>query len=261
MDYARFNYVAQPEDGIPEEYLWPHIGEYDRWAIEWGYKYSGAATAESDQQVTRRWITERLAANPRIWFGSEEGEKKSATARPDDPRCQMEDLGDNSMVASAYGIKNLKRILPNLPAWCKEEGGMYDNLGEAYKALQGQFKRYMGHVLTNIGGVERTYRSEDAGGDVYAPVSRARQQQALAFFNEQLFTTPLWLMEPSVTRKVVNPMREVNFVSDLQIRVLNTLLDTSTFGETEANVAQFGEAVSVYALAAYSGRSAPGHLG
>ena len=77
----------------------------------------------------------------------------------------------------------------------------------------------MGHVLTNIGGVERTYQSEDTGGDVYAPVSRAKQKQALAFLNEQLFTTPLWLLDPTVTRKVVNPL-EPNFVGDLQARVL-----------------------------------------
>jgi hypothetical protein len=243
MDYARFNYVAQPEDNIPEECLWPRIGEYDRWAIEWGYKYSGAQSVEADRTITRQWITQRLAANPRLWFGSQEAEKKEQTARPDDPRCQTEDLGDNNMIANAYGIKNLKRILPNLPAWCREEVGLYDNLGEAYKALTGQFRRYMGHVLTNIGGVERTYQSEDTGGDVYAPVPRAKQKQALAFFNEQLFTTPLWLLDPTVTRKVVNPL-ETNFVGDLQVRVLNTLLDSGTFARLAANTARFGTAAS-----------------
>jgi hypothetical protein len=243
MDYARFNYVAQPEDNIPQELLWPRIGEYDRWAIEWGYKYSGAQSAEEDRTITRQWITKRLAANPRLWFGSQEAEKKDQAARPDDPRCQTEDLGDNNMTANAYGIKNLKRILPNLPAWSREETGLYDNLSEAYQALTGQFRRYMGHVLTNIGGVERTYQSEDTGGDVYAPVPRAKQKQALAFLNDQLFTTPLWLLEPTVTRKVVNPLDE-NFVSDLQVRVLNTLLDTSTFFRLEANTTRFGTAAS-----------------
>ena len=243
MDYARFNYVAQPEDNIPEELLWPHIGEYDRWAIEWGYKYSGARSVEEDRKITRQWATQRLAANPLLWYGSQEGEKKEAGARPDDPRCQTEDLGDNNMIASAYGIKNLKRILPNLPAWCREEVGLYDNLEEAYKALTGQFKRYMGHVLTNIGGVERTYQSEDTGGDVYAPVPRAKQKQAVAFLNEQLFTTPLWLLDPTVTRKVTNPL-DPNFVGDLQARVLNTLLDSGTFAKLAANTARFGAAAS-----------------
>ena len=243
MDYARFNYVAQPEDNIPAECLWPHIGEYDRWAIEWGYKYSGAQSVEADRKITRQWITQRLAANPRLWFGSQEGEKKEPSARPDDPRCQTEDLGDNNMIANSYGIRNLKRILPNLPAWCREEGGLYDNLGEAYQALISQFKRYMGHVLTNVGGVERTYQSEDMGGDVYAPVSRSKQKQALTFLNEQLFITPVWLLEPTVTRKVANPL-ETNFVGDLQVRVLNTLLDSSMFAKLAANTARFGTAAS-----------------
>jgi hypothetical protein len=81
MDYARFNYVAQPEDHIPQEELFPHIGEYDRWAIEWGYKLSGAASADDDKKIVNRWITDRLAKNPRLWFG--DGETKK-----DDPRCQ-----------------------------------------------------------------------------------------------------------------------------------------------------------------------------
>ena len=141
MDYARFNYVAQPEDNIPEKDLFPRIGEYDRWAIEWGYKSSYAATAEEDKKLVNRWITERLAKNPRLWFG--DGESKKG-----DPRCQTEDLGDNAMKASAYGIRNLQRILPNLPAWTHEEGGLYENLNEAYNALKDQFSSvYVAHVL------------------------------------------------------------------------------------------------------------------
>jgi len=243
MDYARFNYVAQPEDNIPEEQLWPHIGEYDRWAIEWGYRYSDAQSAEGDRKISRQLITQRLAANPRLWFGSQEGEKRGKSARMEDPRCQTEDLGDNSMTANAYGIRNLKRILPNLPAWSKEEGGFYTSLGDTYRALTVQFKGYMSQAITNIGGVERTYQSEDTNVDVYAPVSRAKQKQALDFLNQQLFNTPLWLLNPSVTRKVVNPL-DLNFVSDLQVRTLNTLLDTGMFAKLASNIARFGAAAS-----------------
>jgi hypothetical protein len=244
MDYARFNYVAQPEDNIPEELLWPHIGEYDRWAIRWGYGYSGAGDPIADRMIVSRWVTDSLARNPRLWFGSQEGEKKDPSARPDDPRCQMEDLGDNNMTANAYGVKNLKRILPNLPAWCHEEGGQYQQLDEAYKELVGQFRRYMGHVLTSVGGVERTYKSEETAGDVYAPVPKTKQLQALAFFNGELFTTPSWLLDPAVTSKVSSPI-DPDFVADLQVRVLNTLLDTSVFRKLSANIGRFGEATAL----------------
>jgi len=240
MDYARFNYVAQPEDSIAQERLWPHIGEYDRWAIKWGYKYTGLST-EEDKKVLSHMATDSLAANPRLWFGSQEAEKQDPRAPSDDPRCQTEDLGDNNMTANAYGIKNLKRVLPNLAAWTKEQGGFYDNLGEAYEALLGEFNRFMGHVLHNIGGVERTYRCEDTGGDVYAPVSRTLQQQALAFLNEQLFTTPVWLLNPGVTHKVVVDMESMDAVSKLQRKILEKLLDYEIFGHLLANSSQFGE--------------------
>ena len=240
MDYARFNYVAQPEDNIPESELWPHIGEYDRWAIEWGYKYSGATTAEADAKITGRWATQRLAGNPRLWFGSMEGEKGALNPTwTIDPRAQMEDLGDNNMVANAYGIKNLKRIIPNLPAWCHEQAGRYQNLDLAYRAAKDQFRRYMTQVMVNIGGVERNYKSEDETGDVYAPVPKDRQIEALAFFNEQLFNTPTWLMDPAITNKVVSP-EDPDYVGDLQVRAVNTLLDSSTFGKLNACIAQFG---------------------
>ena len=241
MDYARFNYVAQPEDNIPEESLWPHIGEYDRWAIEWGYKYSGAATVEEDKKITGRWATEKLAANPRLWYGSMEGENKDNARWTIDPRAQSEDLGDNNMTASAYGIKNLKRILPNLPAWCHETNGQYGNLETAYNSLTEQFRQYMAHVMTNVGGVERTYKSEEMTGDVYAPVPKAMQQQALAFFNEELFTTPTWLLNPAVTNKVAVPA-DPDFVGDLQIRVLNSLLDSARFASLASLSARFGAA-------------------
>ena len=242
MDYARFNYVAQPEDHIPQEYLWPHIGEYDRWAIQWGYKYSGATDPVADKGIVSRWATDSLAVNPRLWFGSQEGEKKDPRDRPDDPRTQMEDLGDNNMTANAYGIRNLKRILPNLPAWCHEEGEQYQRLSEAYSELAGEFRRFMGHVLTNVGGVERTYKSEETAGDVYMPVSKTKQLQALSFFNEELFTTPTWLLNRTVTSKVVDPANPGDFVDDLQVRVLNTLLDTSIFNKLVTNINLYGPA-------------------
>ena len=232
MDYARFDYVAQPEDNIPEEDLFPRIGEYDCWAIEWGYKSSFAATAEEDNKRVNRWITDSLAKNPRLWFG--DGEEKKG-----DPRCQTEDLGDNAMKASAYGIKNLQRILPNLPAWTHEEGGHYENLNELYKALKDQYTRYMTHVLKNLGGAYYTVRSEDGPGEVYSLPSPAMQKEALTFFNGQLFDTPYWLLDKNVIYKASEPAA-TGFVEDLQVKVLNTLLDIKQINLMLGNVRQFG---------------------
>ena len=247
MDYARFNYVAQPEDSIPQECLWPHIGEYDRWAIQWGYRYTGLS-AEEDKKVVSRLATDSLAANPRLWFGSQEAEKLNPRAPSDDPRCQTEDLGDNNMIANTYGIKNLKRVLPGLATWTREQGGLYDNLGEAYKALLDEFNRFVNHVLGNVGGVERTYRSEGKGGDVYAPVARAQQREALAFLDEQLFNTPRWLLDPRITNKVAG-WRSTD-VGDLQQKVLRQLLGYELFDKLLAESSQFGDSLS-YPLEEY----------
>ena len=187
MDYARFNYVAQPEDNIGKDGLYPRINDYDKWAIEFGYKPTYLKTPKEDHLYWNKVIIDRLAENPRLWFG---GEGSDA-----DPRAQTEDLGDDSVLASTYGILNLKRIIGQLPAWNAEEGDPYRNVARMYEALTGQFNRYMGHVAKNIGGRYITYKSIEQDGPVYGPVPKERQKAALNFLNENLFRKPSWLVE------------------------------------------------------------------
>ncbi len=231
MDYARFNYVAQPEDKIPQELLFPRIGAYDKWAIEWGYKFINAPNPEADKKIVNSWIDKRIADNPLLWFG--DGEVKRF-----DPDCQTEDLGDNAMIASAYGIKNLQRILPNLPEWTYEADKLNEGLSNMYKQVKDQFTRYLMHVLKNVGGVHYTVKSEAAGGALYTVTDKAKQLEALAFFNKELFTTPLWLLNKKVLDKVVFP-EGANIVEDLQVRMINTLLDKDLLLKLQANQAQF----------------------
>ncbi len=211
MDYARFNYVAQPEDNIGEAGLFPRIGDYDKWAIEWGYRYLGEADVEKDKKINNKWVVERLGANPRLWFG---GEGQNA-----DPRAQTEDLGDNNVKASEYGIKNLKRILPALPEWTKEEGDHYENLKDMYTQLLGQFSRYMGHVAKNVGGYYETFKSLEQPGDVYEATPKAIQKEAIAFLNRQLFETPTWLLDKNILNKMDAPS-DLEAIQTTQINVL-----------------------------------------
>ncbi len=215
MDYARFNYVAQPEDNISEAGLFPRIGDYDKWAIEWGYRYVGAKNEEEDKKINNKWIVDRLGANPRLWFGGEGGNT--------DPRAQTEDLSDNAVKASEYGIKNLKRILPKLPEWTKEEGDRYENLSDMYAQVTGQFGRYMGHVLKNIGGVQETFKSVEEQGNVYEPTPKAMQKDAVNFLNTQLFQTPTWLIDKDILNKFSNP-GNAESVTNTQVSVLASLL-------------------------------------
>ncbi len=215
MDYARFNYVAQPEDGITD--LFPRIGIYDIWAVEWGYKpIYDTKDATADKLVLNEMVKSH-EKDPRYWFGTE--------TNPMDPRSQSEDLGDNAMKASEYGIKNLKRIMPNLPEWTREEAEDYDKLREMHGEIVSQFRRYMGHVTKYVGGIYETPRTYDQTGlTVYEPTPRALQKEAVAFLNTQLFITPTWLLDPRIL-PLVRPDQGVDYIRTLQESTLNSLTD------------------------------------
>lgn len=225
MDYARFNYVAQPEDGITTAGIYPRINDYDCWAIEFGYKPQYAAKNEKeDHLIWNKIIIDSLANNPRLWFGGE--------GRDGDPRAQTEDLGDNSCLASTYGVKNLQRIIKQLPEWTKEESDLNANVKQVYESLIGQFQRYLRHVATNIGGTEITYKSIEQPGDVYTFTAKERQKEALNWLNQNLFTEPKWLIsEPYMSRISMNPQQyttaQVDFVMTstplLQLRTLRNM--------------------------------------
>jgi hypothetical protein len=235
MDYARFNYVAQPEDGITD--FFPRIGDYDKWAIEWAYKpIYGTADAEMDKKVLNKWYLDKAANNTRLHFITE--------TSPYDPRAQTEDLGDNSMTASAYGIKNLQRILPNIVDWTKAEGEDFDMVKEMYDQITGQFNRYIGHVSKWVGGIYETPKTFDQAGAVYEPAPANRQREAVAFINEQVFKTPEWLLDKKVL-SLIRPEQGVNSISTIQESALNNLLGTAKLQRMIETKAAFGDAYGI----------------
>lgn len=213
MDYARFNYVAQPEDGVTD--FFPRIGDYDKWAIKWGYSYFPDATSEKQEKALLNEMTKEAYKDRRLWFGTE--------SSPYDPRYQTEDLGDNAMKASAYGIKNLKRILPQLNNWSKEDGEDYSELEGLYNSLTGQFRRYMGHVTKNVGGIYYNPKTTEMAGDEFEAVPSATQTEAVTFLQAQLFKTPTWLLDKEILSKI-NPDNGVEAMKSLQGGTLNSLM-------------------------------------
>ncbi|MBA4849826.1 zinc-dependent metalloprotease [Emticicia sp. BO119] len=213
MDYARFNYVAQPEDGITD--FFPRIGDYDVWAIKWGYSYFPDAKDAKEEKKTLNAWTKEAYKDPRKRFGTE--------ISPYDPRYQTEDLSDNAMKASEYGIKNLQRILPNLTEWSKEDGEFYKELAELYNNVAFQFRRYIGHVTKNVGGVYDDPKTYDMEGGVFTAVPKATQKEAVAFLNRQVFATPTWLLDQNVLNKI-NIETGVEAVKSIQETTLNNLL-------------------------------------
>lgn len=193
MDYARFNYIAQPEDkGVS---LMPKIGTYDKYAISWGYRPILDKTPTEEKPILNQWILKH-AGDPMYRFGHQQMGKII------DPSSQTEDLGDDAMKASAYGIKNLQRIVPNLLEWSKGKDKTYADLKELYGEVLSQFRRYIGHVSTNVGGVYEYYKTYEQAGNVYVPTPKDKQKRAVAFLNKELFTTPTWLINPDILHKI-----------------------------------------------------------
>lgn len=220
MDYARFNYVAQPEDNIGPKGIFPRIGAYDKWAIEWAYRaFPDTKTAEDETPLLNKMVIAKLAAGKQYFFGIERVPWEPATLN--DPRNQREDLGDDAMKAGAYGIANLKRIEKHLMEWTRQPNEDYSKAGEMYEELVKQFYLYMGHVAANIGGVLTTPKTVEQSGPVYEYPSKNKQQRAMAFLQEQLFTTPMWLNDTQLAA-LTKPGFSV--VTDVQKRVLLQLL-------------------------------------
>ncbi len=214
MDYARFNYVAQPEDrGVA---LMPNIGPYDKYALNWGYRPIFNKSEKEEKEILNGWIKEK-EGDPMYRFGHQQ------VRNIIDPSSQTEDLGDDAMKASAYGILNLKRILPRLEEWTSEGGKDYRELKTMYGQLMGQFNRYMGHVSSNIGGVYEYFKTSDQQGAVYVPVPKAHQKKALSFLNKELFETPQWLIDENIISKT-QYSGSMERLRNLQVRTLERIL-------------------------------------
>jgi len=193
MDYARFNYVAQPEDHVSEKGLFPRINDYDKWAIKWGYQYRPEfKDAAAEKKKLRAEVTKVLASNRRLWWCGDEG-------RGQDPRSQSEDLGDNQMKANEYGIKNLKRVIENIEKWTEQPDGEYDDLNEMHRAIRAQYQRYVNHVQKYLFG---KFVNNAPGQKNYDVVPHELQHEALQWLERNVMEAPLWLYPESIITKL-----------------------------------------------------------
>lgn len=206
MDYARFNYVAQPEDAV--RHLAPGIGEYDKFAIEYGYRWYG-----EDAQAQRRGLEELLSRHQsKLYRYSEAQDTRDAV----DPRAQIEDLGDDAVEASELGIQNLKRLMPELVrrTTTGEAEQSYERASELYYGVIYQWNNYLYHVLANVGGMYLNNISVGDGQESYTHVERERQARAVDFLCREIFSYPEWLFGAEVgkytylLRKTPNGIQE-----------------------------------------------------
>jgi hypothetical protein len=196
MDYARFNYVAQPEDHISEKGIFPRIGVYDEWAIEWGYRWLPELKGKEEENIyMNHWIIAKVEKDKRLWYGPQ---PQNLLGLISDPRCQSEDLGDDAMKAGYYGIENLKRIESQLVQWTRQPNKDFTSLRRMQQQVAAQFSRYIMHVTYNIGYSYFNSKTVEQKGNVVDFVPKKKQKEAVAFLSQQLFQPPLWLLNSEI---------------------------------------------------------------
>ncbi|MDN3674474.1 zinc-dependent metalloprotease [Flavobacterium branchiarum] len=219
MDYARFNYIAQPGDKNIR--FIRKMGAYDHYALNWGYRViPNAKSVEDELPTLDKWILEK-AGNPIYKFG-----KQSSSF---DPSSQTEDIGNNSMKASTYGLKNLEYVASHLSEWTSSVSNNYNDLDELYKELLDVWSRYVGHVVTNVGGVYENLKNPNQAGNVYEVVPKAKQIEAMNWLQANAFASPTWIVNLN-TLKNINYSGYTERFRSLQVRHLNNLLSFGRIG-------------------------------
>jgi hypothetical protein len=217
MDYSRFNYVAQPEDNIPVQYLLPTVGPYDKYAIMWGYKPIPNAKTSDDERVTLNAWSRIQDTVP--WYRFSANNAMGGTGT------QSEAVGDADPVkSSGLGFKNIQRVMGYLPAIAMSPLDDNDDLLELYNRTVGQWSNEAAHVATLVGGGLVQYKTGSQPGPVYVPITKARQADAVKFLNEQVFRTPTYLIRPEIGARV-EAGGMITRINGAQSRSLNQILD------------------------------------
>jgi hypothetical protein len=223
MDYSRFNYVAQPEDGIAADDLIPRIGPYDIWATHWGYAPIPAATTAKEEKPTLdKWSREQ---DNTPWYRF-----STANSAGSDPGEETEAVGDaDAAKSTAMGMKNLQRVtkmLMSATAW--KEGETYEDLNELYGRVLSQWQLEMNHVAQVVGGLNSQEKVVGQEGRVFTLVPKARQEEAVKFLVENAFTTPVWMIDPEILRRI-EANGALTRIRNAQNSVLNQLLNDQRF--------------------------------
>ncbi len=234
MDYARFNYVAQPEDNISEKGLFPRINDYDKWAIKWGYQYRPEfKDPATEKKALRTETSKALEGNRRLWWCGDEGHGQ-------DPRSQTEDLGDNQMKANEYGLKNLRRVMQNIEKWTAQPDGEYEHLNEIHRAARAQYQRYVNHVQRYLFS---KYVNNVPGQKPNDVVPCELQKEALQWIDRNVMEAPMWLYPESVVTKL-----GVDYIDEIRSRqqtVIAMLLSPGAIMNLHSAQMQWPEAYPV----------------
>jgi hypothetical protein len=230
MDYSRFNYVAQPGDGVKKTIGF--VGPYDKFAIKWGYTPISVASSEDEFGVLDAWLG-RQVSDARLRYWPEQD--------PVDPGAQNEDISNDAVAAGRLGFKNIDRIAKNtLLASTSKHGKDYESLAELQGMLLTQRLQETIHVLKNVGGVVGTDYHAGRGGEVYAPVPKARQAECVSFLMNEALQPSAALFAPSILNRI-EPTGVTASIANQQMQVMGSLFAESRLVRLTDNEILHGE--------------------
>ena len=218
MDYARFNYVAQPGDGAA---MMPKVGPYDLFATKWGYRpILNAKTPDDELDTLNKWA-KQTEQSKFYRFGAQQFGPVGGAVQ--DPYSQTEDLGDDAMKATAYGIKNLERVMAGLIEAPAKDGLDYDELKDLYNQVLGQWLREVLHVANYPAGVDVVFKVYGQAGDQYTPLPKAKQREAVQFLADNAWKAPKMFLREDILRKI-QPSGAIKQLMDAQARVVRMVV-------------------------------------
>ena len=217
MDYVRCNYALRPQDKVDLTNRWVRVGEYDKWAIEWGYRiFPGKNVAEREK-------------NRDLWNQEKQKDSSLHFSGGVDVRAQAEDLGNDHVVVNAQGIENLKYLCEHPDAWKVTDKTSLRVLQGRYEAVLNHYKQWVRHVLSHLGG-KRLAETEDE--NIYIPEKAAYNQKVMNFIQTYVLQPPVWMFDKTLTTNLeIDGSREFDrFYEELMSEIIRSL---QKVGETE----------------------------
>lgn len=217
MDYVRCNYALRPQDKVDLTNRWVRVGEYDKWAIEWGYRiFPGKNVAEREK-------------NRDLWNQEKQKDSSLHFSGGVDVRAQAEDLGNDHVVVNAQGIENLKYLCEHPDAWKVTDKTSLRVLQGRYEAVLNHYKQWVRHVLSHLGG-KRLAETEDE--NIYIPEKAAYNQKVMNFIQTYILQPPVWMFDKTLTTNLeIDGSREFDrFYEELMSEIIRSL---QKVGETE----------------------------
>lgn len=239
MDYARNNYVAQPGDKEKGVYLYPPLlGPYDYFAIQYGYKLIPEAKTPSDElPILNSWFM-KVKDNPMYTFSS-----TSISPVLPDPSSQSDALGNDLVKSARYGTANLRYILSNLVKWTMKPGDTTNLLEARYNDIFKLFDKITNLTLSYLGGVYEYHGTYGQNKSNSVAVSKAKQQETVAYLMKEVTNAPQWLSPKEVTTLIGS---HANDIASMQCSILNDMMGSIILSRIINNESSTGYSANDY---------------